>query len=121
MMDTLPHLDAAIAAYPAHYRALGRGYDQEEWVLGVHALALQLSAHLRTDRVQLLPLSPPLGAWLFYARSGFAYAGGPPCFTDADRTGANREDADASLRVVADTYFAIKTGCHDGGIGSVVH
>jgi integrase len=36
-MDTtslLPRLDAAIAAYLAHYRALRCGYDQEEWVLG---------------------------------------------------------------------------------------
>jgi integrase/recombinase XerD len=28
-------LDQAITAYLAHYRALGRGYDQEEWVLGL--------------------------------------------------------------------------------------
>jgi integrase/recombinase XerD len=29
----LPRLDAAIAAYLAHYRAIRRGYDQDEWVL----------------------------------------------------------------------------------------
>jgi integrase/recombinase XerD len=37
-MDTTnltPRLDAAIAAYLTHYRALCRGYDQEEWVLGL--------------------------------------------------------------------------------------
>ena len=37
-MDTtnlLTPLDAAIAAYLAHYRILGRGYRQEEWVLGL--------------------------------------------------------------------------------------
>jgi integrase/recombinase XerD len=33
MTDTSSDLDAAIAAYLAHYRTLGRGYDQEEWVL----------------------------------------------------------------------------------------
>jgi integrase/recombinase XerD len=33
--NRLPHLDAAIAAYLTHYRALRRGYDQEEWVLGL--------------------------------------------------------------------------------------
>jgi integrase/recombinase XerD len=36
-MDTtnlLPHLDYAVADYLAHYRALGRGYDHEERVLG---------------------------------------------------------------------------------------
>ena len=36
-MDTtslMPRLDAAISAYLTHYRALRRGYDQEEWLLG---------------------------------------------------------------------------------------
>ena len=31
--NLMPRLDAAIAAYLAHYRALRRGYDQDEWVL----------------------------------------------------------------------------------------
>jgi hypothetical protein len=37
-MNTTSHLtplDVAIAAYLAHYRTLGRGYGQEEWVLGL--------------------------------------------------------------------------------------
>jgi integrase/recombinase XerD len=34
-LNTLARVDAAVAAYLAHYRALGRGYDQEEWVLGL--------------------------------------------------------------------------------------
>jgi integrase len=31
----LPRLEGAIAAYLAHYRALGRGYHQEAWALGL--------------------------------------------------------------------------------------
>jgi integrase/recombinase XerD len=50
MMETLPHLDAAIAAYLAHYRALGRGYDQEEWVLGLLRVFLAKQAFADLDR-----------------------------------------------------------------------
>jgi integrase/recombinase XerD len=54
MMDTLSHLDAAITAYLAHYRALGRGYDQEEWVLGLIRafLAKQGVADLDRERFE---------------------------------------------------------------------
>jgi integrase len=33
--NLMPRLDAAISAYLTHYRALRRGYNQEEWVLGL--------------------------------------------------------------------------------------
>lgn len=86
----LPHLDAAIAAYLTHYRALRRGYDQEEWVLqrlraflakrGVSDLDRECFEHWRCTISHLHPNSRHTYERIVYRFCRYRRRSEPTCF-----------------------------------------